>query len=201
MATQIRKTSLMGIMVALALAWILSIPCAAGDSQAVKKPAIDPAYRIGAGDLLQIITWREPNFTLETLVRLDGKITFPLLDDIPAAGLTPLELKKNLQESLRRFIEEPAVTVMVKMANSQKFYILGEVQKTGEYPLTKGLTVLQAFALAGGFTEWASEKRIVVMRRIDGEEKIFNVNYKNIVKGKDLSQNILIQADDTIVVP
>jgi polysaccharide export outer membrane protein len=91
--------------------------------------------------------------------------------------------------------------VIVKDPESQKFYILGEVAKTGEYPLQKNLTVLQAFALAGGFTQWASEKRIIVLRRVDGQEKIFQVNYKDIVKGKDLDQNIFIQANDTIIVP
>ncbi len=158
-------------------------------------------YLIEVGDVLEILTWKEPEFTREVIVRSDGKITFPLLDDLPAAGLPPMELKKIIETGLKKFVSDPMVTVIVKLPIVPKFYILGEVQKTGEYPLTKGLTALQAFALAGGFTEWASEKRIVVMRRIDGQETIFNVNYKNIVKGKDLSQNILVRPGDTIIVP
>ena len=163
----------------------------------------DTSYKIGSGDLLQLITWKEPDFSLEEiLVRTDGKITFPLLDDIQAAGLTPLELKKNIQRKLKRFVGNPVVTVTVRSPASQKFYILGEVVLTGEYALTKDLTVLQAFALAGGFTEWASKKEIILLRRReDGKEKIIRVNYKNIIKGKDFSHNVRIKANDTIIVP
>ncbi len=158
-------------------------------------------YRIGLGDLLEIVTWKEPDFTLETLVRMDGKITFPLLNDLQASGLRPIELKEAIESRLKKFIDEPTVTVMVKQPISQKFYILGEVKKTGEYQLNKGLTVLQAFALAGGFTEWSSKKKIIVLRLEDGHEKIFKINYKHIIKGKDFSQNIRLKADDTIIVP
>ena len=158
-------------------------------------------YRIGLGDLLEIVTWKEPDFTLETLVRMDGKITFPLLNDLQASGLRPIELKEAIESRLKKFIEEPTVTVIVKQPARQKFYILGEVQNTGEYELSKGLTVLQAFALAGGFTEWSSKKSIILLRLVDGHEKIFRVNYKHIIKGKDFSQNIRLKANDTIIVP
>ncbi len=158
-------------------------------------------YRIGVGDILEIRTWKEPDFTLETLVRRDGKITFPLLDDLKAGGLKPIELKKEIQKQLKQFIEEPFVTVIVKNPDSQKFYILGEVQKAGEYPLKKGLTVLQAFALAGGFTEWASKKKIIVLRRERGQEQLYKINYKEIVKGKDLTNNVWLMPNDTIIVP
>ena len=162
----------------------------------------DTSYKIGGGDLLQVITWKEPDFSREDiLVRADGKITLPLLDDIQAAGLTPLELKINLQKKLKKFVGNPVVTVTVRSPASQKFYILGEIAQTGEYALTKELTVLQAFALAGGFTEWASKKEIILLRRENGKEKIIRVNYKNIIKGKDFSQNVRIKANDTIIVP
>ncbi len=162
----------------------------------------DTSYKIGGGDILQVTTWREPDFSLEEiLVRIDGKITLPLLDDIQAAGLTSLELKKDIQKKLKKFVDNPVVTVAVRSPASQKFYILGEVVQTGEYALTKDLTVLQAFALAGGFTEWASKKEIILLRREDGKEKIIRVNYKNIIKGKDFSQNVRIKANDTIIVP
>jgi len=162
----------------------------------------DTSYKIGGGDILNVITWREPDFSLEEiLVRTDGKITLPLLDDIQAAGMTPLGLKKDIQKKLKKFVDNPVVTVTVRSPASQKFYILGEVARTGEYDLIKDLTVLQAFALAGGFTEWASKKEIILLRREDGKEKIIRVNYKNIIKGKDFSQNIPIKANDTIIVP
>ena len=158
-------------------------------------------YRVGVGDILHIMTWKEPDFTLEAMVRRDGKITFPLLDDLKAGGLKPVELKREIQKQLKRFIEDPIVTVMVKTPDSQKFYILGEVQKAGEYPLKKGLTVLQAFAMAGGFTEWASKKNIVVLRREQGQEKLYKINYKEILKGKDLTNNLWLMPNDTIIVP
>ena len=159
-------------------------------------------YQIGAGDILEITIWKEPDLSREeVLVRTDGKVSFPLLNDVQAAGLTPLEMKRNMEIGLKEFISNPFVTITVRSPESQKIYILGEVLNTGEYPLTKNLTVLQAFALAGGFTEWASKKEIILMRKEDGKEKIYRINYKNIIKGKDLSQNIKLKADDTIIVP
>ena len=160
------------------------------------------SYKIGSGDILRVITWKEPDLSREqVLVRTDGKITFPLLDDIQAAGLTPMELKENIQKKLKGFVDGPVVTVTVWNPASQKFYILGEVVRTGEYKLLKNLTVLQAFALAGGFTKWASKKEIILLRRENGKEKIIRINYKNITTGKDFSQNVRIKANDTIIVP
>jgi polysaccharide export outer membrane protein len=160
------------------------------------------SYQIGVGDILEITTWKEPDFTRENvLVRTDGNISFPLLNDFPAAGLSPIELKYNIEAGLKSFVSNPVVTVHVTAPLSQKFYILGEVLKTGEYPLVKHLTVLQAFALAGGFTEWASKKEIILLRHEGGKDKIFRINYKDIAKGKDFSQNIKLQPDDTIIVP
>ena len=160
------------------------------------------SYQIGIGDILGITTWKEPDFTRENvLVRTDGKISFPLLNDFPAAGLSPIELKYNIEAGLKSFISNPVVTVHIVNPISQKFYILGEVMRTGEYPLVKHLTVLQAFALAGGFTEWASKKEIILLRHEAGKDKIFRINYKDITKGKDFSQNLKLRPDDTIIVP
>jgi polysaccharide export outer membrane protein len=160
------------------------------------------SYQIGVGDLLEITTWKEPDFSRENvLVRSDGKISFPLVNDFPAAGLSPMELKFNLEKALKAYVEHPVVTVTVTNPGSQKFYILGEVMRTGEYPLIKQLTVLQAFALAGGFTEWASKKEIILLRHEGGADKIYRINYKEITKGEDFSQNLKLKADDTIIVP
>jgi polysaccharide export outer membrane protein len=159
-------------------------------------------YKIGIGDVLEIVTWKEPDFSREEIiVRLDGKISFPLLDDVKAAGLTPNQLKKDIEEKLKEYVSNPSVTVTVRNAASQKFYVLGEVANTGEYPLSKDLTVLQAFALAGGFTEWASKKEIILFRHENGKEKVIQINYKDIIKNKDFSQNVAIKANDTIIVP
>jgi len=159
-------------------------------------------YLIGSGDVLEIMTWKEPDLSRpEVIVRTDGKISFPLLNDVQAAGLSALELKRVLENGLKDYVANPVVTVNLLRLESQKFYVLGEVINTGEYPLTKNLTVLQAFAMAGGFTEWASKKEIILMRQEGGKEKIYRINYKDIAKGKDLSQNIMLKADDTIIVP
>ena len=137
----------------------------------------------------------------QVLVRTDGKITFPLLNDVQAAGRTPMELKNEIESKLKDYISAPVVTVTVVTPGSQKFYIRGEVVNTGEYDLQKDLTVLQAFALAGGFTEWASKKEIILLRNENGEEKTFRINYKDIIKGENISQNMKIQANDTVIVP
>ena len=169
-----------------------------------KKTSIishEETYKIGSGDVLEVMTWKEPDFTRDVIVRVDGKFSFPLIGDIQSAGRTTLEVKKEIETGLKEYIEDPIVTVIVKNPQSQKFYILGEVAKTGEYFLIKDLTILQAFALAGGFTEWASKSEIILLRREGSEEKITRINYKNIVKGKELEQNVLIKANDTIIVP
>ena len=160
------------------------------------------SYQIGIGDVLEITTWKEPDFTrTNVLVRTDGKISFPLLNDFPAAGLSPMEVKYNLEAGLKAYVSNPVVTVHVINPVSQKFYILGEVMRTGEYPLAKHLTVLQAFALAGGFTQWASKKEIILLRHEGGKDRIYRINYKDIADGKDFSQNLKLRTDDTIIVP
>jgi polysaccharide export outer membrane protein len=159
-------------------------------------------YQIGIGDVLEITTWKEPDFTRpNVMVRPDGKISFPLVNDFPAAGLSPMELKYNLENALKAYVSHPVVTVTVANPVSQKFYILGEVVRTGEYPLVKHLTVLQAFALAGGFTEWASKKEIILLRHEGGKDKIYRINYEGIADGKDFNQNLKLKTDDTIIVP
>jgi len=158
-------------------------------------------YKIGVGDVLNINVWKEPDLSLEeSVVRLDGMITFPLLDDIKAAGLSSMELKAIISEKLAQYVEAPLVTVTLLDAGSRKFYILGEINQTGEYPIVKDLTVMQAFALAGGFTEWASKKEIILFRREKGKDKIIRVDYSDILDG-DFSKNVNIKADDTIIVP
>jgi polysaccharide export outer membrane protein len=160
------------------------------------------SYQICIGDILEITTWKEPDFSREAvLVRTDGKISFPLVNDFPAAGLSPMELKYNLEKALKAYVSHPVVTVHIVDPVSQRFYILGEVMNTGEYPLVKHLTVLQAFALAGGFTQWASKKEIILLRHEGGKDKIYRINYKEITKGQDFSQNLKLKADDTIIVP
>ena len=185
------------------LIWVLPVLLfliAPGLAAASNSKAAD--YTIGVGDALEIVTWKEPDFSRENIiVRLDGNISFPLLDDLKAAGLTPTQLKQTIEKRLKDFVASPSVTVTVTNAASQRFYILGEVVNTGVYPIVKELTVLQAFALAGGFTEWASKKEIILFRKENGKEKVIRINYKDIVKSKNFSQNVVVKTDDTIIVP
>jgi len=166
------------------------------------QPTKPKDYIIANGDILEINTWKEPELSRnEVIVRMDGKFSFPLLNDVQASGLTALELKSEMEKRLRDYVENPVVTVVLKKLESQKFYVLGEVQKKGEYPLTKNVTVLQAVAMAGGFTEWADRDEIILMRKENGVEKKYNINYDDIIEGKDPSQNLLLKTDDTIIVP
>ena len=162
----------------------------------------DASYVIDSGDILRIVTWKEPDFTLdEILVRIDGKISFPLLNDVQAAGLTPLMLKDIIETGLKNYVATPVVTITVRNPESKKFYILGEIQRTGEYNLVKDITVMQAFAIAGGFTEWASKAEIILIRRESGQRKVYKIDYKDMAKGRNLEQDIFIRAGDTIIVP
>lgn len=172
----------------------------AGPSESTGAAAVKN-YKIGIGDMLSIKTWKEEDLSFEAVVvRNDGKITFPLLDDIPAEGLTTVALKQEIQDRLSEFVEAPTVTVTLVNPVSQRYYILGEVQQVGEYPLVKKLTVIQAFALAKGFTEWASKDEIILYRRSGGKETMIKIDYDDIAKGR-LNKDIQLKADDIIIVP
>lgn len=157
-------------------------------------------YQIGKSDVLEINVWKEEALTRTVNVRKDGKITLPLIDDIQAAGRTPMELKRVIQETMSEYIESPSVTVIVQSQNSKQFYIIGEIANTGAYPLVKDLTIIQGIALAGGFTEWADRDDILLLRRNEGGNKRINIDYYEIVSGESKKQNVMLQADDTIIV-
>jgi polysaccharide export outer membrane protein len=158
-------------------------------------------YIIGSEDILYIHVWKEEQFSRTIPVRIDGKITLPLMDEIQATGLTPLQLKESLTQKLKEFVENPMVTVIVMEANSFQVYISGEIRKPGAYRLKTETSLLQFIPLAGGFTEWANQKKILIIRKEDGKEKRITVNYKKIVKGEDPKSNIVLKAGDTIIAP
>jgi polysaccharide export outer membrane protein len=175
---------------------------AAAAQAAPKKAATDdPNYIIGAQDVLDISVWKEPELTRSVPVRPDGKISMPLLNDVQAAGRTPLQLGNDITAGLKKFITDPQVTVVVTTINSQRVFILGEVNRAGAYPLLPNMTVLQALSSAGGFTIYASLKKIYVLRIEDGKQVKHPFNYKDVLAGKATDQNILVKAGDTIVVP
>ena len=158
-------------------------------------------YTIGAEDILYIHVWKEETLSRTVPVRMDGKISLPLIDDIQAAGLTPLQLKEVLIKKLNEFVNVPNVSVTVTEANSFKVYVSGQVKTPAVYRLRGETTILQIIPMAGGFTEWANQKKVVIIRKENGKEKRMTVNYKNIVKGKDANSNIILKAGDTIIVP
>lgn len=180
-----------------------SKPAAAQSSNTASTKSVtdDPNYIIGAQDVLDINVWKEPELTRLVPVRPDGKISLPLLNDVMAAGLTPTQLATQITEGLKKYVTNPQVTVIVSQINSQRVYILGEVNRAGAYPLLPGMTVLQALSSAGGFTQFAKEKGIYVLRQISGRQEKYPFNYKDVVGGKKSEQNILLKAGDTIVVP
>jgi polysaccharide export outer membrane protein len=170
----------------------------------VRKPVAatnDPNYVIGPEDVLDINVWKEPDISRTVPVRPDGKISLPLLNDIQAVGLTPRQLGLVVTESLKKFLTEPQVTVIVTAINSRRVYILGEVNRPGAFALLPGLTVLQALSSAGGFTPYANPKKIYVLRSENGKQAKYPFNYKEVIAGAQTNQNIQLQPGDTIVVP
>ena len=159
--------------------------------------AVDPnRYLIGPEDILFIKTWREPDWTWAAAVRPDGKITVPLIGDVQAGDLTPVQLTKSLTELLTKYLNNPDVNVMVQEVRSKKYYILGEVGHPGFFPLVTPTTVLEALANAGGFKEFANTKKIKILRG----DKIYDFNYNDVTKGKHAEQNIYLQNGDKIIV-
>jgi polysaccharide export outer membrane protein len=174
---------------------------AAEQPAAPKAATDDPTYEIGAEDQLSISVWKEPDVTRTVPVRPDGKISLPLINDIQAAGLTPMQLAMSITEKLKKFIADPQVTVVVMSINSRRYYIVGEMNRAGAFPLVPNMTVLQAISSAGGFTQFAKMKAIYVLRIVDGKSIKFPFNYKEVIAGKRPEQNIALKPGDTIVVP
>ena len=158
-------------------------------------------YQIGPEDLLQISVWREEGLTKEVLVRPDGGITFPLVGDVQAAGKTTLQLSNEINERLQKYVPDAVVTVAVQRIASNKIYVIGKVNKPGEYVAGRYLDVLQALSLAGGLTPFAAENGIKVIRRQQGKDLVFAFRYSEVKAGSSLEQNIILKGGDTIVVP
>jgi polysaccharide biosynthesis/export protein len=174
----------------------------ARNSTSPPKPATqDPSYSIAPEDVLTIDVWKEPEISRTVPVRRDGKISLPLLDDVQAAGLTPTQLSSEIVEKLQASVLHPQVTVIVAQMSSQRIYILGQVNRGGAYPLVPEMKAMQALSIAGGFTPFANVKKIYVMRTENGQDKIFRINYKEVVSGRNTEQNIHLKPGDTIVVP
>jgi polysaccharide biosynthesis/export protein len=158
-------------------------------------------YTIGPQDVLMIDVWKEPEISRKIPVRPDGKISLPLLNDIPAAGLTAMQLAANIREGLTKYITSPQVTVTVTEINSRRVFVTGEVGHVGALSLLPGMTVLQALASTGGFTQFARPTKIYILRTVNGTQTKIPFNYKEVIKGNHPEQDILLQPGDVIVVP
>jgi polysaccharide export outer membrane protein len=163
-----------------------------------EMPADTDSYVIGPEDSLYIHVWREELLTRTVPVRMDGKISLPVVNDVQAAGLTPLQLKEALTRQLKEFVDNPEVSVIVMEANSHKVYVSGEVRTPGVIRLKAETTILEIIPMVGGFTEWADKSDITIIRKENGQEKRIRANYNRIVKGKD--PTVKLKAGDVIVV-
>ena len=158
-------------------------------------------YKIGPGDVLSISVWKEEGMEHEVLVKPDGGITFPLAGDVRASGLTTQQLTNVLKDKLKRYIPNPVVTVSVLRSTSNKIYVVGKVNRPGEYNATHYMDVLQVLSLAGGLTPFADSDDIKIIRRTNGKEKTFDFDYDAVISGKRLDMNIILNAGDTVAVP
>lgn len=160
------------------------------------------SYQLRPGDIVAVSVWQEPGLEQLVLVRPDGGISFPLAGDLNAAGLTVRELSTALKERLTKYISDPVVTVTLQEIPGNRIYVIGRVNKPGDFPLvTRGVTVMQALAMAGGLTPFADESKIKVLRKVAGTERSIPFDYKKVRRGEALEQNIALQAGDVIVVP
>ena len=169
-------------------------------SAPVAPLALPKDYVIGAEDMLNVVFWSDKELSAEVLVRPDGKISLPILNDVPAAGMTPEQLAATIAKAATKFVRDPSATVIVKAVNSRKVYVVGEVARPGPFPLGSEMNVLQAIGEAGGFLETAKKGDVVIVRNENGKERRYKFNYNDVVRGKNVEQNIRLLPGDTILV-
>jgi polysaccharide biosynthesis/export protein len=204
-------------VLAVLLAVMLSAPLMAQtakpaqtDAAPVVPPAPAPApasavtvpsdYVIGVQDVLTVVFWRDKDLSAEVVVRPDGKISLPMLNDVPAAGMTPEALAAAVSKAATKYVRDAGATVIVKEIHSRKIYVIGEVTKPGPISLGAETNVLQALGEAGGFIEGADKGDVIIVRNENGKERRFKFDYNEVVKGKNLAQNIRLLPGDTIIV-
>jgi polysaccharide export outer membrane protein len=179
-----------------------SLPATDTPASRVSSNVHPDAYVIGVGDMLGINVWKEGELSKNVPVRPDGMITLPLIGEIKASGLTPVQLKDQITAALEKVMSDPQVVVMVESVNSLSFNIMGNVYKPGYYPLGKPITVLDAIALSGGFRDFAKQSKIYILRAgPNGTQLKIKFNYKQVIKGQKMAQNIMVEPRDTIVIP
>jgi polysaccharide export outer membrane protein len=163
--------------------------------------AKDSTYNIGPGDILEISVWKDESLTRQLVVPPDGVISFPLIEDIDVTGLTVGDLRKTITEKLSEYIPDATVGVLFYQINSMKAYVIGKVNRPGEFPITMETNVMQVLSIAGGLNAFASKGNILILRQVDGKTVKIPFNYNDVEKGDELGQNILLQRGDVVVVP
>jgi polysaccharide export outer membrane protein len=195
---------------ALVFAVAVAVPVFAQQTAAQPPPsqsapaaavALPSDYVIGPEDVLGVVFWREPDISGDVTVRPDGRITIPVIGEIHAAGLRPEALQEQVHAAASKYLTDVNVAIVVREINSRKIFVTGRVNTPGPHPLTGLLTVVQAIALAGGLTEFANDRNITVLRTDSTGTRSFKVNYRDIARGRNLQQNIVLLPGDTIVVP
>jgi polysaccharide export outer membrane protein len=207
----LKTLALGGVMLMLSadllLAQSTAVAPASATSAAADTIAKDPAripppdYVIGPEDVLTVVFWREKDLSGDVIVRPDGKISLPLLNEFIAAGLTPDQLRENVLAAADRYVQDPNLSIVVKEIKSRRVFITGMVSKPGPYSLMAPTTVVQLIAMAGGLQDYADKKNIAIMRTQDGRPVSFRFNYKDVIGGKNLQQNIELKPGDTVIVP
>jgi len=189
----------------IARAWLLVLGvlyvAAASGGGSNAAPPVDASYLVQPGDTLQVTVWKEQELQGEVLVRPDGGLTFPLAGEVEAAGHTVEDIRKAIQTRLTKYIPDPVVTVVVKKAEGSRIFVVGKVNRPGDFPLSRPIDVMQALSLAGGATAYADVNGIRILRRDGGHQEVFHFRYDDVRRGKELSQNILLRSGDTVVVP
>lgn len=166
-----------------------------------QSPDSRPPYLLLAGDQLHVSVWKEPELQRDVIIRPDGRFSFPLVGDVPAAGKSVTEVQKEIADSLTRFIPEAALTITVTAASGNKIYVIGQVQKAGEYIVNPMVDVMQALSIAGGMTPFAAVNDIMILRRQGGQQVVLPFKYGDVSKGRDLEQNVVLRPGDVVVVP
>jgi len=175
--------------------------CVTPEPTSAQSSLADPGYQLGPEDVLMVSVWKDEHLTREVVVRPDGIFSFPLVGEIQAEDRTVEDIRVELVKRLTKYIPNPSVSVSVVKVMSYKIYVVGRVNKPGEYLIGHYTDVLQALSLAGGLTPFASENNIKVIRRVKGQQQVFPVRYADLRKGEDLDQNILLQRGDVVMVP
>ncbi|WP_124947234.1 polysaccharide biosynthesis/export family protein [Sulfurirhabdus autotrophica] len=171
------------------------------DTPKAEAGIVDQGYQIGPEDVLSISVWKEEGLKAEVLVRPDGGLSFPLVGEVQAQGKTTEQIQKEITARLEKFIPDPVVSVSVLKVVGNKIYVIGKVNKPGEYPAGRYVDVLQALSMAGGLTPFAAENDIKVLRKENGKDLVLPFRYSQVQKGQELDQNIMLQSGDVVVVP